>query len=185
MRAMQARWDHFDERIITIHEEGTIFIWDASTGEEIAQIQAHNRAINKIQFSADGRLAITASSDNTAKLWETKDFTLVRTYHADRPLNDASVSPIWRNDELKREHVLVGGGQEARDVTTTGGAEGKFEAVLFNMIQEKEMGKVKGHFGPLHTISWMPNGRGFATGSEDGFVRLHKMDAEYFTRKWE
>ena len=185
MRAMQVRWDAFDEQIVTIHEEGTIFVWNATNGEEVKQIEAHKRAINKIQFSADGKLAITASADLTAKLWETKDWTLVRTYVADRPLNDATISPIWRGTDLKREHILVGGGQEARDVTTTALQEGKFEAVLYHLIQEQELGKVKGHFGPLHTISWMPNGRGFATGSEDGFVRLHKLDAEYFRRKWE
>lgn len=45
---------------------------------------------------------------------------LVQTYKTDRPLNSCSISPLFdREDDTKRLHILVAGGQEARDVTTT------------------------------------------------------------------
>ncbi len=47
---------------------------------------------------------ITASSDHTAKLYDTKTLKELKTYHSDRPLNSAALSPTMN-------HVIVGGGQ--------------------------------------------------------------------------
>ncbi len=195
MKAMCVKFGPLDRTVVTVHEEGTLFVWDSTTGTKIKEIQAHSRACTRLQFSVDRKLCITASADMSAKLWEAVDWELVREYKSDRPLNDASISPIYRGPQgegttavgatMKREHVLLAGGQEARDVTTTSLHEGKFETLLFHMVLEHELGKVKGHFGPLHTVAWASNGKGFATGSEDGFVRVHWMDGEYFGKKWE
>ena len=47
-------------------------------------------------------------------------------------------------------HILMGGGQDAKDVTTTSGSSGKFEVLLWHMVYEdaafrawtRERGKV-------------------------------------------
>jgi translation initiation factor 3 subunit I len=48
------------------------------------------------------------------------------------------------------------------------------------MIYENEFAQFKGHFGPINTLAYAPNGRTIVTGSEDGFVRIQEMDQEYF-----
>src|SRR5579863_8598681 len=50
-----------------------------------------------------------------------------------------------------KQKVLLGGGQEAMSVTTTSLRQGKFEARFWHRIFEEEVGRVKGHFGPLNT----------------------------------
>jgi translation initiation factor 3 subunit I len=75
----------------------------------------------------------------------------------------------------------LGGGQEAMSVTTTSTRTGKFEVRFYHMIYESEIGRVKGHFGPINTLSFQPDGRGFASGAEDGYVRLHAFDSDYYT----
>lgn len=64
-------------------------------------------------------------------------------------------------------------------VTTTSARQGKFEARFWHKIFEEEVGRVKGHFGPLNTISVHPQGTAFASGGEDGFVRVHWFDQSY------
>ena len=59
-----------------------------------------------------------------------------KTYKTERPVNSAAISPI-------REHVILGGGQDAMDVTTTSTRIGKFDARFFHMIFEEEFGRVK------------------------------------------
>ena len=66
----------------------------------------------------------------------------MKTYIADTPLNSASITP-------KKDFVILGGGQAAMDVTTTSARQGKFEARFYHKIFEEEIGRVRGHFGPL------------------------------------
>lgn len=49
-----------------------------------------------------------------AQLYDVKSLQLLKTYKSDRPLNAGAISPIYN-------HVILGGGQEAKDVTTTAG----------------------------------------------------------------
>ena len=56
-------------------------------------------------------------------LWDTETLELLKTYKTERPVNSAAVSPLY-------DHVVLGGGQEAMDVTTTSTKSGKFDARL-------------------------------------------------------
>lgn len=55
--------------------------------------------------------------------------------------------------------VILGGGQEAMDVTTTTTRVGKFDARFFHLVFEEEIGRVKGHFGPINSVAFHPDGR--------------------------
>ena len=71
------------------------------------------------------------------------------------------------------------------DVTTTSSRQGKFEARFYHRIFEDEIGRVKGHFGPLNTVAVHPQGVGYASGGEDGYVRVHQFDKSYFDFMYE
>ena len=60
--------------------------------------------INCVSFSFQGSMFISASKDTTAKLFDTNSLECLKTYKTDRPVNSASMSPIY-------EHVVLGGGQ--------------------------------------------------------------------------
>ena len=55
--------------------------------------------------------------------------------------------------------VVLGGGQEAMEVTTTSTRVGKFDARFFHLVFEEEFGRVKGHFGPINSLAFHPDGR--------------------------
>ncbi|KAG9509774.1 Eukaryotic translation initiation factor 3 subunit I, partial [Fragariocoptes setiger] len=166
-------WGPVDKTFITGNDNGNLTQWDARVpGEELVTKKAHAKAVTDMQSSADLTLFITSSKDQTAKLFDIDSLDELKTYKTDRPMNSAAISPI-------REHVVVGGGQEAMEVTT-GSAQGKFEARFFHMIYEEEFASVKGHFGPINTLAFHPDGRGYASGGEDGYVRVHRFDPEYF-----
>ncbi len=55
---------------------------------------------------------ISASKDTTAKLFDVDTLDCLKTYQTERPVNSACISPT-------ADHVVLGGGQEAMDVTTT------------------------------------------------------------------
>jgi len=47
---------------------------------------------------------------------------------------------------------------------------------------KNEIGSIQGHFGPVNVLSFSPDGEGFASGGEDGYIRLHHFDKSYFSR---
>merc|ERR1712137_302219 len=145
--------------------------------------EGHHSAITGLQFSPNMELMVTSSKDQKVKLWRTDTFDCIKSYEADRPLNDAAISPLYTDTQNSRYHILTGGGQEARDVTTTAAQKGKFETLIFHMVFEEELGSIKGHFGPVNTLAVMPNGLGFVTGGEDGNVRINMFDADYLHNK--
>ncbi len=65
-------------------------------------------------------------------------------------------------------------------VTTSSHKAGKFETKIYHKIFEDEIGGIKGHFGPINALCITPDGRSFATGGEEGYVRVHHLDADYF-----
>mmetsp|Transcript_35757 Transcript_35757/g.115935 ORF Transcript_35757/g.115935 Transcript_35757/m.115935 type:complete len:338 (+) Transcript_35757:48-1061(+) len=184
MKATKVKWGPFDETLVSIFEEGYIIIWDAVKGAKIHQIDAHKGPVTGINFTEDRMLMISCSKDMSAKLWTMDDeYQLVKSFETDRPLNDAAISPLYNAEKDPKYHILMGGGQDAKDVTTTAGSSGKFEAILWNMVFGEEIGSVKGHFGPMNTLAWRRDGKGFVTGGEDGYVRVHHWDKDYFTSK--
>merc|ERR1712238_372202 len=112
----------------------------------------------------------------TAKLYDVIDLRHLKTYRTDRPVNDAVISET-------KEHILLGGGQEAMSVTTTSGRTGKFETRFFHLVYEEEFGTVKGHFGPINALAINPDGKSYVSGAEDGYVRLHFFDKSYLDMK--
>lgn len=165
-------WMPLNKAIMTTGEDGSVKLFDPKSGELLEEHQIHDGGITNVQFNKEKTLAITSSKDNTAKLVDVETFKVLKTYETDRPVNSASISPL-------KEHVVLGGGQEAMNVTTTSGRVGKFEARFFHLVYQEEFGRVKGHFGPINTIAFHPDGRSYASGAEDGYVRIHHFDDDY------
>ncbi|KAL1979858.1 hypothetical protein VTN96DRAFT_5038 [Rasamsonia emersonii] len=179
-KATVAGWSYLGKYIIAGHEDGSVSQYDAKTGEQLQNVQAHefDYQINDIQFSADRTYFITASRDKTAKILSSRNLAVLKTYTADTPLNTAAIT-------AKKDYVILGGGQAAMEVTTTSARQGKFEARFYHKIFEDEIGRVKGHFGPLNTIAVHPAGTAYASGGEDGYVRVHHFDKPYFDFMYE
>jgi len=170
-------WSPIGDTVLTASEDGTVRRWDAETGAQLDCVQLHTLKISDMQFDSHALQFITASKDQTAKLVDTKSLQVLKTYKTDAPVNSASISPIL-------PHVLLGGGQEAADVTTTSNRAGKFEGRFFHKIYETEFGRVRGHFGPINTLAFSPDGKQYVSGGEEGFVRLHTFDSDYFTKNY-
>jgi len=171
-----ALWTSLNHEIIAGYSDGSVRKWDVEKGECTHNQKLHNKSINNIQFSKDLTMFITASSDQTANLWDTKTMTCLKTFQSDRPLNAAAISPIMK-------HVIMGGGQEAMNVTRTGHKSGHFEVDFYHMVFQDFLGSVKGHFGPVHSVAFSHDGKSFSSGSEDGYIRLHHFPTPYYDPK--
>jgi len=124
-------------------------------------------------MSPDRTWLVTSSKDKTAKSMTVEGLKPMKTFTAECPLNSAAILP-------GKPYVLCGGGQEAMSVTTTSARQGHFEVRVWHRIFEEELSRIKAGFGPCNTIAIHPAGTGYAMGGEDGYVRLHHFDPEFF-----
>ena len=117
-----------------------------------------------------------ASSTNRRRKSKTLNLSnLLKRFDSERPLNSACISPL-----ANCPYLIAGGGQDAMSVTTTSSKQGKFEAVIFDHVYDEELASISGHFGPINTLAFAPHGRSYASGGEDGYVRITHFPEDYF-----
>jgi len=171
-------WGGLDNFIVTGHDNGDIVQWDLKTHHKLKMSTKHEKQITDMQLSADRTMFISSSKDHTANLFDLDTLEHLHSYKTERPVNSAAISPVY-------DHVVLGGGQEAMDVTMTSTKVGKFDARFFHTVFEEEFGRVKGHFGPINSLAFHPDGQSYASGGEDGYVRINYFDNDYHDFKYE
>jgi len=159
--------------------------YDVEASQVIDAKDVHRHEIFTINITRDFTMLFTCSRDGSCKLLHPETFDEIRSYHFEFPCRNASVSPLYEAEDNQKFHVLLCGGQDAKDVTTTGASKGGFEMKLYNIIYNELLATIKGHFGTVHTVAFHPDGQSFASGSEDGYVHYHRMLPEYFTKRFE
>jgi len=171
-------WSGIDDFIVTGHDNGDIVQWDVKTHSKTRMNHDHEKTITDLQLSSDRTMFMSSSKDHTAILHDLDSLEKLHLYKTERPVNSAALSPIY-------DHVVLGGGQEAMDVTMTSTKIGKFDARFFNVVFEEEFGRVKGHFGPINSLAFHPDGQSYASGGEDGYVRINYFDQDYHEFKYD
>uniref|UniRef100_A0A8C7DFJ8 Apoptotic protease-activating factor 1 n=1 Tax=Oncorhynchus kisutch TaxID=8019 RepID=A0A8C7DFJ8_ONCKI len=78
--------------------DGTIKVWDMSSGEPLQDLACHQGAVLACDVSPDGQLFATTSADKTAKLWNVKDGTLLKICSRDNKDAMDSLHGGWVTD---------------------------------------------------------------------------------------
>lgn len=163
-------WFDMDTKVVVPFDNGDIRVYDVETGDEIHVIKEHESSVQRICFNKDRSMMITASKDNTAKLFDVETFEVFKTYTQDRPILDICIHPT-------KDHVILSGGKDAQAEATTGGhlKNTKF----FHLVYEDEFGRLGGHNGAVNAVAVSPDGLSFTTGGQEGNLRLHYFDQDY------
>jgi WD40 repeat protein len=121
-----------------------------------ASLRGHDASLGGASWSPDGKRALTASADGTARVWSAdgRGVPVVLRGH-EGPLTAAT----WSPDGAR---VLTA----SRDGTArVWSADGRGVPVV-----------LRGHEGPLTAAAWSPDGAHLVTASEDGTARVWSAD---------
>ncbi|KAJ1508850.1 translation initiation factor eIF3 subunit [Coelomomyces lativittatus] len=168
-----ARWGPND-RVYIGHDAGNVSYYEALSGRFLGMQPIHKSYVTDLQFSKDLSYFVTSSRDCTACI-VSLELKIIKTYTIETPMNSVALCP-------KKPLVIVGGGKDASKVATMAGS-GKFQSRFFHKILNQEVGRIKGHNGPINTIAVHPDELSFASGSEDSTIHLHHFDQAYYDFK--
>ncbi|KAI4214430.1 MAG: hypothetical protein LQ351_003183 [Letrouitia transgressa] len=161
----------------------------------------HGGPIKSVLWSSDPNVLITAADDKIIRWWDLRSRTPAAIHELEGALGSCEIDSASSTPSLsvaagKSAYFFSGiqPGQLLKKVTTpepiaavalhvgqrkfvTGGA-GDTWVRLFDLDDEIELDVQKGHHGPVWTVSFAPDGKLYATGSEDGTVKLWKFCSE-------
>ena len=86
------------KRIASGGSEGTLKIWDASTGEELLNLSGHTSTVTGVDFSPDGKYLVSASPDGSARIWDATTGEELQSYTSPGgPFINARFTPDGKN----------------------------------------------------------------------------------------
>jgi len=187
---------HFSKdsaRVLTGGQDKIGRIFDLNKPEaEPLTLEGHTQPIKVAIWTAnDPNIVLSGGQDAVFRVWDVRTLSCVKEYSIKAPISSIEVS-------LDNKHITLTGGKEVTfldantyDVVKTysmsidinsaslspdgntfvvGGID--FWARVYDFPTGKELEVHKGHHGPVHCIRFAPDGATFASGSEDGTIRL-------------
>jgi WD40 repeat protein len=70
-----------------------IHLWEASSGQSLGTLDGHTGIIWGVAFSPDGQMLASVSSDKTAKIWDWRNGTLLKSLDFPGEVSSVSFSP--------------------------------------------------------------------------------------------
>lgn len=146
-----ATWLHSDQTILSsCTDMGGVRLWDIRTGNIVRTLETKS-PVTSTEVSQDGRY-ITTADGFSVKFWDSNYFGLVRNYNMPCTIESASLEP-------KYGAKFVAGGED-------------MWIHIFDFYTGEEIACNKGHHGPVHCVRFSPEGDSYASGSEDGTIRI-------------
>ncbi|KAJ4441125.1 hypothetical protein ANN_10975 [Periplaneta americana] len=154
-----------DTHLVTCADDRTLRVWDRTSGQEVQKLD-FSAIPSSLEVSRDGT-TLTVTHGNVVSFWDAQSLKKIREFTVPTQVNSASLHPD--------KTIFVCGGEDLKmykfDYTT--GTE--IGAVKFEHTMKRGFIYVesfKGHFGPVHCVRFSPDGELYASGSEDGTLRL-------------
>jgi WD40 repeat protein len=57
-------------RLATASDDGSVKLWDVTTGQDVLTLTGHDGPVLDVTFRADGKRIASGGSDGTVKLWD-------------------------------------------------------------------------------------------------------------------
>ena len=141
-------WDPTETRIAAIGADGSLFVWEKSTGQTVLKIAGRGK-------EEPGLRRPPRPSTSTARTRPSTSAARIPTGGQDRSVSDLPPLLAWSPDGTRL--ALAGEQGTARVVDVASG---------------KELLTLPGHRGSVSALAWSPDGKRLASGDDDSTIKL-------------
>ncbi|HLQ30944.1 MAG TPA: serine/threonine-protein kinase [Ktedonobacteraceae bacterium] len=139
-------------RIASASDDGTVQIWEATTGRKQATFRGHSGAVRAIAWSPDGKRIASASVDSTVQVWEAATMHRICSYNG----HSGEVTAVaWSPDG---KHIASASGDNTVQVWD---ASSGHRILVY-----------RGHSQSVLTVAWCSNGQHIASAGDDMTVQV-------------
>jgi len=184
--------------------EKKLRIYDLSRGDSATSFEigagVHQGTIKSIVWTSDSNIVITAAEDKKIRWWDLRQQATIGEHAVEGVVgsceldntgsdgvlsvaagnsayffNSLSPGSLIKSVKTKYELASVALHNGERRFVTGGSNQNDTWVRLWDFDTEEELETNKGHHGPIWSSSFSPDGQIYATGSEDGTVKLWKF----------
>jgi WD40 repeat protein/serine/threonine protein kinase len=163
--------------------DGTIRVWDLTTGETLKTLAGHTGTIRSLAFSPDGKKIISGSMDKTIKVWDAETGAEVMTLRRDSYVSSVAISPDGRRivSVSGRKIIKVWDAETGEELKTLRGrfsqaafspdgkriVAGGMITTVWDSVSGIELMTLEGHKGLVTSVSFSPDGKRIVSGDTD------------------
>jgi ribosome assembly protein 4 len=156
------------ERLVSASDDFTMYLWDGQSTKPIARMVGHQKSVNHVIFSPDGRLIASAGWDNHTKIWsarlvdpESGPFAANVVARDGKFINTlrGHVAPVYQCAFSADSRLLV---TASKDTTLK----------VWSMASCKLAVDLPPANDEIWAVDWSPDGKRVGSGGKDKAVRL-------------
>lgn len=141
------------ERIVTASDDFTMYLWEPlKSSKPICRMTGHQKLVNHVSFSPDGRYITSSSFDNSVKIWDGLKGTFIGTLRG-------HVAPVYQTAWSADNRLLV---SCSKDTTLK----------VWDIRTRKLKVDLPGHSDEVYAVDWSIDGKKVASGGKDKMIRL-------------
>jgi eukaryotic-like serine/threonine-protein kinase len=132
--------------------DGTVKVWDGSTGKELLSLEGHDAPITCVAFRIDGQRLATGGFDKTVRIWDSMTGKKLLSL-------EGHAETIWSAAFSPDGQRLASGSQ---DTTVR----------IWDCATGKELLSLRGHSGSVESLAFSPDGKRLASATNQGEERI-------------
>lgn len=165
-------------------------VWDMRTQQIVRKLETPH-VVTSIEVQPDSRFIVTADG-REAKFWDGNSLNQLKAFAQPFTVESATFCPekgrfviggedMWvhLHDYATGEEIECNKGESRAPPPTCACIRISSRAVhqcMHGMCSAGRVFAAAGHHGPVHTVRFAPGGESYASGSEDGTIRIWETD---------
>ncbi|OAP64881.1 hypothetical protein AYL99_00853 [Fonsecaea erecta] len=194
-------------RLASASVDGTVKIWNVSSGASLQTLEGHSAGVNSVAFSPDSTRLASASDDRTVKIWDASSGAYLQTLEGHSSWvssvtfspdstrlasasNDCTVK-IWDASSgaslqtLEGHSAWVNSIAFSPDSTRLASASDDCTVKIWDVNSGASLQTLEGHSAGVNSVAFSPDSTRLASASVDGTVKIWNVSSGVYLQTLE